>query len=63
VISVGEIGHQRDIDKNIDMGYGIWDIDLGYSMSTWLFRSGIWADDMVDDSIDMVILRIDMGSV
>jgi hypothetical protein len=39
---------------NIDMGYGISIWDTGY-------RYGIWANDMGDDSIDTVILHIDMG--
>jgi len=32
----------------------IWEIDVGY-------RYGIWADDMGDRNIDMVILEIDVG--
>ena len=32
----------------------IWEIDMGD-------RYGIWADDMGEDSIDMVILLSDMG--
>jgi len=40
-----------DINE-ISIGVSIWDV--GY-------RYGIWANDMGDDRIDVVILRIDMG--
>jgi len=49
----------------------IWDIDLGYGVSIWLCTisiwsswisiHGIWANDMGDDILDMVILEIDKG--
>jgi len=57
--------------------YGIWNIDIEYWISIWDavyrygylsyryghpgYRYGIWAHDIGDDSIDMVILGIDMG--
>jgi hypothetical protein len=66
--SIGEIGRQSDIDMNIDMGYGssIWDTVYRYGYLPYRYghpryRYGIWADDMEDDRIDMVILNIDMG--
>jgi len=51
----------------IDMEYGtsIWDTVYRYGHLPCRFghpgyRYGIWVDDMGDDSIDMVILHIDM---
>jgi len=38
-----------------------WDIDVGYRYGLPRYRYGIWDIDMGDDSIDMVILDIDMG--
>jgi len=56
-ISIWEIGHQRDIDRDLDMGYGIsmWVryIDLimyHIDMVILGYRYGIWANDMGDDS-------------
>ena len=53
---------------NIDMGYriSIWDTVyrcgyLPYRHGHPGYRYGIWANDMGDESIDTVILRIDMG--
>jgi len=53
---------------NIDMGYGIsiWDTGYRYDCLPYRhghpgYRYGIWAKDMGDDSIDMVISHIDMG--
>ena len=34
---------------------------MGYRYGHPGYRSGIWADDVEDDSIDMVISHIDMG--
>ena len=67
-ISIWDIGHQWDIDRDIDMRYGlsIWDMVYRYGHSPYRYghpgyRHRIWANDMGDDSIDMVILDIDMG--
>jgi hypothetical protein len=53
---------------NINVGYGIsiWDAAYRYGNLPHRYghpgyRYGIWANDMEDDSIDMDILRIDMG--
>ena len=50
------------------MGYGlsIWDMVYRYGKPSYRYghpgdRYGIWANDMGDDSIDVVILHIDMG--
>jgi len=40
-------------------GLSIWDMTYRYGHSP--YRYGIWANDMGEDSIDMVILDIDMG--
>ena len=57
-----------DIDIDIDMGYGLstWDMGYRHGHSPYRYghpgyRYGIWANDMGDDRIDMVILDIDMG--
>jgi len=44
------------------MGYGlsIWDI-VPYRYGHPGYRCGIWTDDVGDNSIDLVILNIDMG--
>jgi len=42
----------------IDMGYGL---DIPYRYGHPGCRYGIWANDMGDDSIDMVVFHIDMG--
>jgi len=67
-ISIWDIGHQWDIDRDIDMRYGlsIWDMVYRYGHSPYRYghpgyRHRIWANDVGDDSIDMVILDIDMG--
>jgi hypothetical protein len=67
-ITIWEIGRQWDIDRDIDMGYvlSIWDMGYRYGYLPYRhgqpgYRYGIWANDMGDDSIDMVILHIDMG--
>jgi len=63
-----EIGHQWDIGRDVDMGYGIsiWDAVYRYDYLPYRYghpgyRYGIWANDTADDSIDTVILRINMG--
>ena len=50
------------------MGYGllIWDMVYGYGHLPYRYnhpgyRYGIWANDMGDDSIDIVNSHIDMG--
>jgi len=67
-ISIWDIGHQWDIDIDRDMEYGIsmWDMVYRYGHPPYRYghpgyRYGLWANDMGDDSIDMVILDIDMG--
>jgi len=40
--------------------YGIWFVDM-VTLGHLGCRYGIWANDMGDDRIDVVILRIDMG--
>ena len=76
-ISIWEIdmGCGRPDINGLSIGSSIWDI--GYRYVIWyidmvihLFRYGhpgyryeIWANDMEDESIDMVILDIDMGSL
>ena len=52
----------------IDVGYGlsIWDTVYLYGHPPYRcghpgYRCGIWANDMGDDSIDMVISYIEMG--
>ena len=59
---------QWDIDKDINIGYvlSIWDMVIRYGYPPHRYghpgyRYGTWANDMGDDSIDMVILGIDMG--
>jgi hypothetical protein len=66
--SIWEIGHQRDIDMNLVMGHGIsiWDTVYRYGNLRYRYghpehRYGIWASDMGDVNIDMVISHIDMG--
>ena len=66
--SIWEIGHQWHIDMNIDVGYGIsiWDTVYRYGKLPYRdchpgYRCRIWANDMGDDSIDMVISHVDMG--
>jgi hypothetical protein len=66
--SIREIGHRLDIDMNVDIGYGIsiWDTVYRYGYLLYRYghpgyRYGIRANDMGDDSINMVILHIDMG--
>jgi hypothetical protein len=56
------------MDRDIDMGYGlsIWDMEYRYGYLPFRYghpgyQYGIWSHDMGDDSIDMVILHIDMG--
>jgi len=63
-----DIGHQWDIDRDIGMRYelSIWDMVYRYGHLPYRYghpgyRYGIWANDMGEDSIDMVILDIDMG--
>ena len=58
----------NEIDMNFDVGYGIsiWDTVYRYDYLPCRFghpgyRYGIWANDMGDDSIDMVISHINMG--
>ena len=55
-------------DRDIDMGYLV--IDMGSSISIWSSTITIWSSwisiamwdiDMGDDSMDTVILDIDMG--
>jgi hypothetical protein len=55
---------------NIDMGYGIsiWDTAYRYGHPPYRYghlgyRYGLWANDMGDDGIDMVISHIDMGDL
>ena len=64
------MGDRISMRNRYDYRYGIWGIDLGYGISIWLSTISIWsswisiwlwANDMGDDSIDMVILLIDMG--
>ncbi len=66
--STWEIRRQCDIDSFIDIEYGISIEDtvyrygnLPYRYGHPGYRYGIWANDMGDDSIDMVISHIDMG--
>jgi hypothetical protein len=60
-ISIWDIGRQWDIDRDIDMIYGLSIWDMVYRHGHPGYRYGIWANDMGDDNIDMVILYIDMG--
>jgi len=62
------IGHQWDIDKVIDMEYGISISDMMYRYGYLPYRYGHpgyrygkWANDMRDYSINTVICHIDMG--
>jgi len=56
-------------NMNIGMGYtgiSIWDTVYAYGHLSCRYghpgyRYEIWVDDLGDDSIDIVILRIDMG--
>jgi hypothetical protein len=43
------------------MGYGISILSFRYRYGHPGYRYGIWANDMGDDSIDMVILDMDIG--
>ena len=45
----------------IDIEYRIWDIDMVTHTGHPGYRYGIWDIDMGDDSIDSVVLDIDMG--
>jgi len=57
-----DIGHQSDIDTDIDMEYGVSILDMVYRYGHHPgYRYGTWADDMRDDSIDVVISHVDMG--
>jgi hypothetical protein len=52
----------------MEYGISIWDTvyrygHLPYRYGHLGYRNGIWANDMGDDSIVMVILDIDMGYV
>jgi hypothetical protein len=67
-MSIWDIGHQWDIDRNIDTEYGssMWDMVYRYGYVPYQYghpgyRYGIWANDVEDDSIDTVISHIDMG--
>ena len=42
---IWEIGHQRDIDTNIDMEHGIsiWDIDMECGISLWILTISVWS--------------------
>ena len=66
--SIWKIGHQWDIDRVINMEYGIskWDTIYRYGHPPYRcdhpgYRCGIWANDMGDDRIDTVIRHIDIG--
>ena len=48
-------------DRDIDMGYELSIWDMVYRFGHPGYRCGIWANDVGDDSIDTVILRIDVG--
>jgi len=66
--SMWEIGHQWDIDRDIDMVYGIsiWAMEYRYGHPPYRhdhrgYRYGIWSNEMGDDRIDTVSSHIDMG--
>jgi len=56
-----DFGHQWDIDRDIDMRYGLSIWDMAYRYGHPGYRCWIWANDMRDGCIDMVIVDIDMG--
>ena len=67
-IDVGYRTSMGTINMDVDMGYGlsIWDMVYRYGHTPYRYvhpryRYGIWATDMGDDIIDIVILDIDMG--
>jgi len=64
-ISIWEIGHQCDFDRVIDV-LSIWNVVHQYDYLPYRYghpgyRYGIWGNHLGDDSIDMVILHIEMG--
>ena len=61
-----DMGDRTSMRYRYEHRYAIWDIYLGYSFLHYRYghhghRYGIWASDMGDGSIDMLILHLDMG--
>jgi len=63
-----DMGYRISMGYRYGYRYGIWDMGHRYGHPPYRYghpgyRCGIWANDMGDDSIDMVIQDIDVGYV